>query len=59
MKELRTLKDELYRKQKYPNDFQVVEVQYFDPSASLEEETRHILDARIAEVAEKFNDRLA
>ena len=57
-KELKVLKEMIYRQKKYPEKFEFVHVEYFSPLEVLDERNRELLNSKIDDIKSLFNEKM-
>lgn len=57
-KELQTLKEMMYRAKKFPETFECMDIQYFSIIDALDERNRELMNAKLEDVKNHFNEKL-
>ena len=57
-KELQSLKEMLYRQKNYPESFEYMDIQYFSAIDVLDDKTRELLNSKITDVKNLFNEKM-
>lgn len=57
-KELQLLKEMIYRQKKYPDNFECMNVQYFTAMEVVDEKTRELLNSKIEDMKNLFNEKM-
>lgn len=57
-KELQTLKELMYRQQKYPQEFEYLNIQYFSATDVLNDHDRELMNSKLEDMKNLFNEKM-